>query len=120
MRVGATLNAIGWSMISEDLGMMETATAGTDVPKLWVLFETFFGKVDDEISVASVPSTTGHPSTFRAAKWHQIGGGANISSYTQIVPGPTDDEPGMNTISTLFCIIPHLTIAPVLFKIHIC
>ena len=104
-------------MVSEGLGMMETATAGADVSQLWFLFETFFGKVDDEISVASAPSTTGHPTTFRAAKWCQSEGGANISSYTQLIPGSAEDEPDMNMISYSFHIVSHLTTILVLFKI---
>ena len=48
MRVRANLNAKGWTMISEGLEMLEVATAGADVPSLWELFETFFGKVDED------------------------------------------------------------------------
>ena len=84
------------------------------------LFETFFGKVDDKISVASAPSTTGHPTTFRAAKQCQSEGDAEISSYTQIIPGPAKDKPGMNMISNSFHIVPHSTTILVLFKIYIC
>ena len=32
MKVGASLNAKGWGMISEGLTMLETATAGADIP----------------------------------------------------------------------------------------
>ena len=61
MKVGASLNAKGWGMISEDLTMLETATAGADVPQLWSLLEAFFGKVDDnDASVVSASSATGH------------------------------------------------------------
>ena len=35
MRVGANLNAKGWTMISEGLEMLKVATAGADVPSLW-------------------------------------------------------------------------------------
>ena len=43
-------------MISEGLTMLETATAGADVPQLWSLWEAFFGKVDDDdASVTSAP-----------------------------------------------------------------
>lgn len=93
MRVGATLNAKGWSIISKGLGIMETATVGADIPQLWVLFETFFGKIDDDLSTPSAPSVTGNPSTFRATKWHQTEGDIEVSSYTQIIPGPTEEEP---------------------------
>ena len=34
MKVGASLNAKGWGMISEGLTMLETATAGENVPTL--------------------------------------------------------------------------------------
>ena len=69
MRVRANLNAKGWTMISEGLEMLEVVTAGADVPSLWELFETFFGKVDDNIKTnLSAPSTCGHAATFRAAK----------------------------------------------------
>ena len=69
MRVGANLNAKGWTMISEGLEMLKVVTAGADVPSLWELFETFFRKVDDDIqSNLSAPSTSGHAATFRAAK----------------------------------------------------
>ena len=95
-------------------------TAGADVPQLWVLFETFFGKIDDNISVASTPLTTGHSITFRAAKRCQSEGGTKVSSYTQIIPGSVEDEPGMDTILNLFHIVSHLTTILVLFKIRIC
>ena len=69
MRVGANLNAKGWTMISEGLEMLEVATAGADVPTLWELFETFFGKVEDDTqSNISAPSTSGHAATFRVTK----------------------------------------------------
>ena len=56
MKVGASLNAKGWGMISEGLTMLETATAGADIPQLWSLLEAFFGKVDkDDASVTSAP-----------------------------------------------------------------
>ena len=76
MKVGASLNAKGWGMISEGLTMLETATTGVDVPQLWSLLEAFFGKVDDDnASVASAPLATGHPTTFRAAKHKLAEGG---------------------------------------------
>ena len=69
MRVRANLNAKGWTMISVGLEMLEVATAGTDVPSLWELFETFFRKVDEDIqSNLSAPSTSSHAATFWAAK----------------------------------------------------
>ena len=69
MRVRANLNAKGWTMISEDLEMLEVVTAGADVPSLWELFETFFGKVDEDTqSNLSAPSASGHTATFHAAK----------------------------------------------------
>ena len=99
MRVGTTLNSKGWvMMISEGLRMLETATAGVNVPQLWVLFESFFGKIDDNISVTSTPSATGHPTTFCAAKCKMAEGGIEASNYKQVVPGPNDDEPGTNLI----------------------
>ena len=62
MKVGASLNAKGWGMISEGLTMLETATTGADVPQLWSLLEAFFGKVDDDdTSITSAPLVTGHP-----------------------------------------------------------
>ena len=92
MRVGANLNAKGWTMISEGLEMLEVATAGADVPSLWELFETFFGKVDDDTqSNLSAPSTSGHAATFRAAKQKADTDGEN---FTKICPTPGDEEPG--------------------------
>ena len=69
MRVRANLNAKGWTMISEGLEMLEVATAVADVPSLWELFETFFGKVDEDTqSNLSAPSASGHAATFHVAK----------------------------------------------------
>ena len=34
-----------WALILEGLGHLEVATAGADVPHIWSLFETFFGKL---------------------------------------------------------------------------
>ena len=100
MKVGASLNAKGWGMISEGLTMLETATAGADVPQLWSLLEAFFGKVDnDDVSMTSAPLVTGHPTTFRAAKCKLVEGNVEASSYTEVIPGPTEDEPGMELIS---------------------
>ena len=94
------LNAKGWGMISEGLTMLETAIAGADVPQLWSLLESFFGKVEEyDISVASVPSATGHPATFRATKCKLVEGSAETSSHTDVIPGPNEDEPGMESIS---------------------
>ena len=68
MRVRANLNAKGWTMISEGLEMLKVATAGADVPSLWELFKTFFGKVDEDTqSNLSAPSTSGHVAKFQAA-----------------------------------------------------
>ena len=98
--VGASLNAKGLGMISEGLTMLETATAGADIPQLWSLLEAFFGKVDDDdTSVTSAPSVTGHPTTFRAAKHKLAEGNVKASSYTEVIPGPTEEEPGMELIS---------------------
>ena len=100
MKVGAALNAKGWGMISEGLTMLETATAGADVPQLWSFLESFFGKVDeDDISIASAPSATGHPVTFRTAKCKLTEGGVESSSHTEVIPGMNEDEPGMELIS---------------------
>ena len=100
MKVGASLNAKGWGMISEGLTMLETATAGAIVPQLWSLLEAFFGKVDnDDASVTSAPSVTGHPTTFRAAKHKLVEGNVEVLSYTEVIPGPTEDEPGTESIS---------------------
>ena len=100
MKVGASLYAKGWGMISEGLTMLETATAGADIPQLWSLLETFFGKVDDDdASVTSAPSATGHPTTFKAAKHKLAEGNVEASSYTEVIPGPTEDEPGTELIS---------------------
>ena len=102
MKVGASLNAKGWGMISEGLTMLETATAGADMPQLWSLLEAFFGKVDDnDASVASAPLATGHPTTFRAAKHKFVEGDVEASSYTEVIPGPNDKEPGMESIHTI-------------------
>ena len=100
MKVGASLNAKGSGMISEGLTMLETATARADVPQLWSLLEAFFGKVDDDDgSGASAPSATGHPTIFRAAKCKLAEGDVKTSSYTEVIPGPNDEEPGMESIS---------------------
>ena len=100
MKVGASLNAKGWGMISEGLTMLETATAGADVPQLWSLLEAFFGKVDDDdASITSAPLVTGHPTTFKAAKHKLAEGNVEASSYTEVIPGSTEDELGMELIS---------------------
>ena len=100
MKVGASLNAKGWGMISEGFTMLETATAGPDIPQLWSLLEAFFGKVDDDdASVTSAPLATCHPTTFKAAKHKLAEGNVEASSYTEVIPGPTEDEPGMESIS---------------------
>ena len=92
MRVGANLNAKGWTMISEGLEMLKVVTAGADVPSLWELFETFFGKVDDDTqSNLSAPSTSGHAATFWAAKQKADTDGED---FTKICPTPRDEEPG--------------------------
>ena len=92
MRVRANLNAKGWTMISEGLEMLEVVTAGADVPSLWELFETFFGKVDEDTqSNLSAPSTSGHAATFHAAKWKADTVGED---FTKICPAPRDEEPG--------------------------
>ena len=92
MRVGANLNAKGWTMISEGLEMLEVATAGADVPSLWELFETFFGKVDEDTqSNLSAPSTSGHTATFQVAKQKADTVGED---FTKICPAPGDEEPG--------------------------
>ena len=98
--VPITLNAKGWGMISEGLTMLETATAGADMPQLWSLLEAFFGKVDEnDASVASAPLATGHPTTFRAAKHKLAEGDVKASSYAEVIPGHSDEEPGMESIS---------------------
>ena len=84
MRVRANLNAKGWTMISEGLEMLKVANAGADVPSLWELFETFFGKVDEDTqSNLSAPSTSGHTATFHAAKKRLILYGED---FTKICP----------------------------------
>ena len=100
MKVGASLNAKHWGMISEGLTMLETATAAADVPQLWSLLEAFFGKVDDnDASVTSAPLATGHPTTFKAAKCKLTEVNVEASSYTEVIPGPTEDDPGTESIS---------------------
>ena len=99
MKVGAALNAKGWGMISEGLMMLETATAGADVPQLWSLLESFFGKVEEDISVALAPSATGHPATFKATKHKLVEGSVEPSSHNEAILGPNEDEPGMESIS---------------------
>ena len=93
MRVGANLNAKGWTMISEGLEMLEVATAGADVPSLWELFETFFRNVDDDTqSNLSAPSTSGHallPFGQLNEKADTVG-----ENFTKICPTPGDEEPG--------------------------
>ena len=99
MKVGAALNTKGWGMISKGLTMLETATAGADVPQLWSLLESFLGRVEEDISVASVPSATGHPATFKATKCKLVEGSVEPSSHTEVIPGLNEDEPGMELIS---------------------
>ena len=104
MKVGASLNAKGWGMISEGLTMLETASAGADVPQLWSLLEAFFGKVDDDdASVTSAPLATGHPTTFRAAKHKPAEGDVEASSYTEVIPGPNYEEAWYGIDFILFC-----------------
>ena len=54
---------------------------------------------DDDTSMTSAPSVTGHPTTFRAAKHKLVEGNVEASSYTEVIPGPTEDEPGTESIS---------------------
>ena len=103
MKVGASLNAKGWGMISEGLTMLETATAGADIPQLWSLLEAFFGNVDDDASVVSAPSATGHPTTFRAAKHKLAEGDVKASFYTEVIPGPSDGRAWYGIDFILFC-----------------
>ena len=54
---------------------------------------------NDDASVTSAPSVTGHTTTFRAAKCKLAEGNVEASSYTEVIPGPTEDEPGTESIS---------------------
>ena len=63
MRVGANLQ-----LVADGLGMLEMATAGVDLPQLWSVLETFFGKVNESFKVPPQGGTSGHSSTYCAKR----------------------------------------------------
>ena len=68
MRVGANLHAKGWQLVADGLGMLEMATAGVDLPQLWSLLETFFGKINKSFEDPPQAGTSGHSSTYHAKR----------------------------------------------------
>ena len=64
MRVGANLHTKGWQLVADSLGMLETATAGVDLPQLWSLLETFFGKINENLEDPPQAGPSGHSSTY--------------------------------------------------------
>ena len=92
MRVGANLHAKGWQLVADGLGMLEMATAGVDLPQLWSLLETFFGKIDESFEDPSQAGTSGHTSTYHAKR--RMMEGMDTSGFTPIYPSFHEDEPG--------------------------
>ena len=80
MRVGANLHAKGWQLVSDGLGMLETATAGVDLPQLWSLLETFFGKIDESLEDPPQAGPSGHSSTYHAKR--KMMKGVDTSGFT--------------------------------------
>ena len=92
MRVGANLHAKGWQLVADGLGMLEMATAGVDLPQLWSLLETFFGKIDKSFEDPSQAGTSGHSSTYHAKR--RMMEGMDTSGFTPIYPSFHEEEPG--------------------------
>ena len=92
MRVGANLHPKGWQLVADGLGMLETATAGIDVPQLWSLLETFLGKINKSFEDPPQAGTSGHSSTYHAKR--RMTGGMDTSGFTPIYPGFQEEEPG--------------------------
>ena len=92
MSVGANLHAKGWQLVADGLGMLETATAGVDLPQLWSLLETFFGKVNESFKDPPQAGTSGHSSTYHAKR--KMMEGMDTSDFTCIYPRFQEEEPG--------------------------
>ena len=92
MRVGANLHAKGWQLMADGLGMLEMATAGVDLPQLWCLLETFFGKIDESFKDPPQAGTSGHSSTYCAKR--KMTEGVDTSGFTPIYPSFQEEEPG--------------------------
>ena len=92
MRVGANLHAKGWQLVADGLGMLEMATAGVNLPQLWSLLETFFGKIDKSFEDPSQAGARGHSSTYHAKR--KMMEGIDTSAFTPIYPSFHEDKPG--------------------------
>ena len=94
MRMGATINTKGWVLISEGLSTLEVATAWADVPQLWTNFDTFFGKVDDDLE-ETLSHISSASSSFRAACKHKAEDpNMDIAAYNLVYPTVNNEEPG--------------------------
>ena len=92
MRVGANLHAKGWQLVADGLGMLETATAGVDLPQLWSLLETFFGKINKSFEDPPQAETSDHISTYHAKR--RMTEGMDTSGFTPIYHSFQEEEPG--------------------------
>ena len=102
MRMGTTINAKGWALITEGLSTLEVATAGADVPQLWIHYETFFGKVDDNLeeTLSHISSTS---ATFRAThKCKAEDPNVYTAEYDSVYPTVNEEEPGNPSVQLLF------------------
>ena len=91
-----------WALISEGLSTLEVATAGADVPQLWTHFETFFGKVDDDLdeTLSHISITS---ATFRAAHKHKAEDpNMDTVEYDSVYPTVNEEEPGNPSLQLLF------------------
>ena len=91
MRVGANLHAKGWQLVADGSGMLEMATAGVDLPQLWSLLDTFFGKINESFEDPPQAGTSGHSSTYHAKR--RMMEGMDISGFTPIYPSFQEEEP---------------------------
>ena len=91
MRVGANLHTKGWQLVADGLGMLETATAGVDLPQLWSLLETFFGKIDESLEDPPQAGPSGHSSTYHAKRKMT---GVDTLGFTPVYPSFQEEEPG--------------------------
>ena len=90
--MGANLHAKGWQLVADSLGMLETATAGVDLPQLWSLVETFFGKVDESFENPPQAGPSGHSSTYHAKR--KMTEGVDTLGFTPVYPSFQEEEPG--------------------------
>ena len=90
--MGANLHTKGWQLVADGLGMLETATAGVNLPQLWSLLETFFGKIDESLEDPPQAGPSGHSLTYHAKR--KMTEGVDTSGFTPVYPSFQEEEPG--------------------------